>query len=114
MTGEQHPIHKAFADALDAGGPAVIDLGRTVLCDACDTDLTDDKRSGGIVFGSYAYGPCCITERMKSIRGYGEECYINARCPEGMSFADWIRGLRASVPGGGKIRITPGMPGRPW
>jgi hypothetical protein len=43
---EEHPIHQAYADALDAGGPAVIDLGRTVLCDNDSTDLTDDPRSG--------------------------------------------------------------------
>ena len=47
MAEERHPLHRAYFDALDAGGPASIPVGRTVLCDACDTDLTNDTRSGG-------------------------------------------------------------------
>ena len=43
---EQHPIHKAYAEALDAGGPVVIPVGETVLCDIDDTDLTADPRGG--------------------------------------------------------------------
>jgi len=105
MTENLHPVHRAYADALEAGGPAVIPLGDTVLCDACDFDLTADTRSGGYLFGTSAYGPCCADRRMESIRGYGEEHYIRARCPEGVSFADWIRGLRGP---GAAIKITPG------
>lgn len=88
-----HPIHEAAAAAIGAGTGSV-PLGHTVLCDACDTDLTDDPRSGGYLFGSYGYGPCCAEQRLVTIRGYGEEWNIRARCPEGVSFADWIRGLR--------------------
>jgi hypothetical protein len=101
-----------FSDAIGAGQPAVFDLGRLVVCDACDEDFTDDTRSGGFLFGSYAYGPCCEAKQLRSIRGYGEEGHIGGFCPDGVSFADWIRGLRNSVPGGNEIRITPGMPGR--
>jgi hypothetical protein len=104
-----HPIHQQFAEALDAGGPAAIPVGDTVLCDACDTDLTTDTRSGGYLFGSYGYGPCCAGKRMETIRGYGEEHFIRARCPEGVSFADWIRGMRGPS---AAITITPGLPGR--
>ena len=100
---EQHRIHREYAAALDAGEDTFIPMGRDVLCDACDTDLTDDPRSGGFMFGSYAYGPCCAEQRLAVIRGYGEEWNIRARCPEGASFADWIRDLRG--PGAG-IRIT--------
>jgi hypothetical protein len=107
MTENLHPIHKAYAEALDAGGPAVIPVGSTVLCDACDTDLTNDPRSGGYLFGSYGYGPCCAAKRLAVIRGYGEEWNIRARCPEGVSFADWIRGMRGPD---AAIRITPGRP----
>jgi hypothetical protein len=77
MTREPHPLHKAYADALDAGGPAVIPVGRTVLCDACDTDLTNDTRSGGFMFGSYAYGPCCAwasTTASCAARAAGRSC----------------------------------------
>ena len=103
-----HPIHQAYADALDAGGPAEIPLGRTVLCDIDDTDLTGDPRSGGYLFGSYGVGPCCAERYLATIRGYGEEHFIRARCPEGVSFADWIRGLRGPD---AAITITPGHPG---
>jgi hypothetical protein len=105
MIGDLHPIHQAYAEALSNGGPAVIPLGSTVLCDACDADLTSDTRSGGYLFGSYGYGPCCAERVLESIRGYGEEHFIRARCPEGVSFADWIRGMRRPD---AAIRITPG------
>ena len=102
-----HPIHQAYAEALDRGGAAVIPVGQTVLCDACDTDLTSDPRSGGYLFGSYGYGPCCAEKRLTVIKGYGEEHFIRARCPEGVSFADWIRDMRGPD---AAIRITPGRP----
>jgi hypothetical protein len=105
---EIHPIHQAYAEALDAGGPAVIPVGRTVLCDIDDTDLTEDPRSGGYMFGSYAVGPCCAERYLATIRGYGEEHFIRSRCLEGVSFADWIRDMRGP---GAAITITPGLPG---
>jgi hypothetical protein len=111
VTDDLHPVHKAYADALEAGGPAVIDLGRDVLCDFCSTDLTDDPRSGGFMFGTYAVGPCCAEEKLASIRGYGEEDQIGAWCPPGMSFADWVRHIR-QVTGSNAITITPGWPRR--
>lgn len=90
---ERDRIRAEYQAALDAG-QGVVDLGDTVLCDGCDTDLTADPRSGGILFGSYAYGPCCAARMLDSIRGYDEEWNIRARCPDGMSFADWCRQLR--------------------
>ena len=83
-------------------GEGVINVGRTVLCDGCSEDLTDDPRSGGFLFGSYAYGPCCATDMMTKIEGYGEEGYIRGKCPEGMSFANWVRSFR----GDGRITVT--------
>lgn len=106
----QHPIHQAYAEALATGGPAEIDLGRTVLCDFCDADLSADPRSGGFLFGSYAIGPCCAAKHLARIKGYGEEGHIKAHCPPGMSFADWVRQLRDEM-GSHSIRITPGGPG---
>jgi hypothetical protein len=94
MSDDLHPVHQAYAEALASGEPASIPLGQSVLCDFCDTDLTADDRSGGYLFGSYAVGPCCAERRLESIRGYGEEHLIRARCPEGVSFADWVRGIR--------------------
>lgn len=107
---EQHPIHRKYAEALASGEPAVIPLGRDVLCDACDEDLTDDPRSGGFLFGSKGYGPCCAGRAEITIRGYGEEWNIRARCPEGVTFADWIRDLRGPD---AAITVTPGLPGVP-
>ncbi len=85
---------QALIDAVLGGSPAetvTFNLGRRVACDGCDTDLTSDPRSGGLLFGSYAYGPCCADRQLERIRGYGEERYIRARCPEGVAFADWVR-----------------------
>ena len=108
MDNELHPLHQAYYDALNTGGPAEIPVGRVVLCDIDDTDLSDDTRSGGFMFGSYAVGPCCAERYMESIRSYGEEWNIRARCPEGVSFADWVRDMRGPD---AAITITPGLPG---
>lgn len=105
---ELHPLHQAYADALDAGVPVSIPVGRTVLCDLDDTDLTDDPRSGGYMFTSYGVGPCCAERMLVSIRGHGEEHFIRARCPEGMSYADWIRSMRGPD---AAITVTSGLPG---
>lgn len=107
---ELHPIHQAYADALAKGAPVRIEIGRDVLCDIDDTDLTDDPRSGGYMFGSYAVGPCCAEQHEARVRGYGEQHFITARCPEDMSFADWVRAIRAAT-GNNAITITPGHPG---
>lgn len=93
MSAEQERIRAEFRGALDAG-EGVIEVGRTVLCDRCCTDMTDDPRSGGFLFDSAAYGPCCADEALASIRGYCEESRIRGWCPAGVSFADWVRGLR--------------------
>jgi hypothetical protein len=93
-------IKREFMRVLNAG-KGVIDLGRTVLCDCCSTDLTDDPRQGGFLFTNHAYGPCCSQTGLASIRRYNEERFIRAWCPPGMSFADWIRQVR-----GGNNTIT--------
>ena len=105
-SGEAHRIAAGYQAALEAG-EGTVELGRTVLCDVCSTDLTDDPRSGGYMFGSYAYGPCCASERLATIQGYGEEWNIRAWCPPELSFADWIRAIRGPH---AVIRVTPGMP----
>jgi hypothetical protein len=110
MPDALHPLQQAYADALAAGGPAAIPVRDTVLCDVCSTDLTDDPRSGGYLFGSYGYGPCCADAKLESIRGYGEESHIRSWCPPGVSFADWIRAMRGPD---AAITITPGLPQRP-
>ena len=70
----------------------VIDPGNGVICDwSCNGDWTDSDVSGGIQFGSKAVCPDCAPELEASARKNGEAQYIRGRCPEGMSFADWVR-----------------------
>jgi hypothetical protein len=104
VSESQHPLHRAQAEALASGRPAEIPVGDVVLCDIDSTDLTADTRSGGYLFDSYAVGPCCAERHLASVRGYGEEGHITARCPEGVSFADWIRQWRGAD---AAIRISP-------
>lgn len=73
----------------------VTDIGEHVECDACSTEFpSGDKRSGGFLFGSYAYCPVCESRALKRIKSYGEEHFIKARCPQGMPFRDWVLWLR--------------------
>jgi hypothetical protein len=106
-----HPIHqasdRAISDVLQHGTPASIPLGDTVLCDDCDGDYTASNLTGGILFQSKALGPCCAPKWEVQARKYGEERFIRGRCPEDVSFADWVRGLRGPD---AAIVITPGRP----
>ena len=65
--------------------------GNLVFCDSCGEDWTERKETGGFLFGSYAYCPECAPRNLARIKQYGEEWHIKARCPEGKSFADWVR-----------------------
>ena len=115
MTGNpfEEPFTEAVAQGLDGGTPAPIPLGRSVVCDYCNEDMTDDPRAGGFTVdgfgGIYAAGPCCAARREASIRACGEERFIRARCPDGTTFADWVRGMRGPQ---AAIRITPVLHGR--
>lgn len=108
-----HPIHQAYSEALGKatgqGEASVIPLGDVVLCDIDSTDLTADPRSGGYMFGSYAVGPCCAERHEAMVKGYGEQRFIGSRCPGGIPFADWVRGMRGPE---AAIKVTPGLPGR--
>lgn len=80
--------------AANPGTP--VDIGRTVVCDCCDEDFTDSAAVGGFIFSSSAYCPSCAVAKLPSIRGYGEERFIRARCPDGKAFADFVREYRGS------------------
>src|SRR5579863_4016907 len=71
-----------------------IDIGRLVVCDSCDKDYTDLPDQGGIVVGSYGYGPCCAARMLDGLRRYNEMHALRARCPPGQSYADFIRAYR--------------------
>jgi hypothetical protein len=97
---ELHPFHQAVADAMKAGGS--VPVGPLVLCDIDSTDLTSDPRSGGFIFSSYGIGPCCAERFLETARANHEEHLIQSRCPEGMSYADWIRSIR---PAGAAVSV---------
>lgn len=71
-----------------------IDTGRSVICDYCGDDYTDRADSGGMMFGTHATCPKCAEKMKPDIIRFGEEHYIRGRCPEGVSFADWVRSIR--------------------
>jgi len=81
-----------------------IPLHGSVVCDVCNKDFTDSPESGGFIFGSYGYGPCCAENGMAIIRKYNEEPHIKATCPPNKSYADFIREYRG--PEGDNITIT--------
>ena len=97
------------------GDGGVIDLGRTVICDAaCGGDYTDSPDSGGFLFNGSAYCPECATDAEPRIAAYGEGKFIEARCPAGVSFADWVRSIRAGSAQGNLITVeVRGKRGKP-
>lgn len=68
-----------------------IDAGQSVICDLCGEDKTESKVSGGFLFQSKAVCPDCAPNYEASAKRYSELHFIRARCPEGKSFADWVR-----------------------
>ena len=68
-----------------------IDPGNCVVCDICNQDFTDSNESGGLLFSSYAIGPCCAEQQLESIKKFEEERFIREYCPKNKSFADWVR-----------------------
>lgn len=69
-------------------------MGNIVICDVCNGDFTDSELSGGFIFGSNAYCPRCAKRNLPMIKSYNEEHYIKAFCPEGVTFADFVRKYR--------------------
>lgn len=66
------------------------DMKGIVLCDYCNEDYSNSDESGGLVFTSKGICPKCAPDALKRIKGYGEESYIKAVCPKGMSFKEFI------------------------
>lgn len=109
MSSQQHNVNsktlgEKWAEA-EATGRAV-KIGETVVCDVCDTDYTQRQESGGFIFDSYAYCPECAKKELRQIEAIGEEGYIRARCPDGQSFADFVRAYRGP---NASIQITKGF-----
>ena len=81
----------------------VIPIGDNVVCDFCNADYTTSEESGGFVFSGNGVCPKCAPKSMLNIKKYNEEKYIDALCPEDMSFGDFIRKYRGP---NACIRIT--------
>jgi hypothetical protein len=71
-----------------------VPIGDHVVCDVCSQDWTKRPESGGFLFGSYSYCPNCAGRGLKEIKRCDEERFIHAFCPEGESFADFVRRMR--------------------
>jgi len=85
-------LDEMWAEAEKTGKP--IAIGKIVVCDVCDGDFTDSKESGGFIFCSSAYCPKCAEEWLPRIKIIHEVGHIRAYCPEGKSFADFVREYR--------------------
>lgn len=79
----------------------IIDVGNTVICDMCSKDYTNSDEQGGVLFYSYAYCPSCVKRRNESFPDNGFGKGIREVCPEGMTYREWVLGLR-----GGNNKIT--------
>lgn len=71
-----------------------IDIGNSVLCDLCNADYTESNDTGGLVVDSSAVCPMCQPEMEKNIKKHGEEDHVDARCPEGVEFRQFILQVR--------------------
>lgn len=72
----------------------VVDMGDTVLCDFCNKDWTNKEETGGFLLQSKAVCPDCEERIMNNIKKFKEESFIRGKCPEDMSFYNWIMTLR--------------------
>ena len=67
-----------------------IEIGNIVICDICNSDYTNSTKTGGFVWSARAVCPKCQKDLLKKIKTWKEEKYIEAYCPENMSFAQFI------------------------
>jgi hypothetical protein len=86
-------LHGKWSKAFAEPGTKVL-IGATVVCDICSQDWTNRPESGGFLFGSYSYCPKCAERGLAEIKRCNEEHFIHGFCPEGESFADWVRRMR--------------------
>ena len=67
------------------------EIGRAVICDICNDDLTDSDAGPGLMFSSsYAVCPSCEPDWRKSVEKH-KETHLIRNNETGKSFADWIR-----------------------
>jgi hypothetical protein len=82
-----------------------IPVGDLVVCDSCSADYTNRPDSGGFIFESKAICPSCAPSWRRLIALYGEQSMVRAVCPDGVTFAAFVRAWRGPDAG---IRVTRG------
>ncbi len=95
-------LEDKWDEAFRTGKPVL--LGADVVCDWCSEDFTDSNAEGGFIFESKATCPGCATGMIEKIEGHSEQRFIRARCPSGVSFANFVREYRGE---GAAIRVGP-------
>lgn len=75
-------------DEAEANPGKAIPIGDIVVCDFCGDDHTSSTVTGGLIFGSYAICPKCVHKVEVEHRN------VRARCPENISFGDFVRRYR--------------------
>jgi hypothetical protein len=70
------------------------DVGDYVCCDLCSKDFTTSDEKGGFLFGSKGVGPCCKDSFLATVKETNEEEYIEAWCPENMTFREFVHRIR--------------------
>lgn len=83
-----------------------IDIGETVICDSCNGDYSNSEEQGGFIFCSWGFCPMCAPRMLITIKNYREERYIEAFCPRGMSYKDFILQARG---GNNEIKFYEGI-----
>lgn len=81
--------------------PTTIDIGDYVECDMCCKDFTNSDAKGGILFGTKGVCPECAPRIEADAERFGESQFIRGRCPDGMTFKDWVLQIR-----GGNNTVT--------
>lgn len=72
----------------------IIECGKEVICDFCNKDYTNSNETGGALCGSSAVCPECTPRLIAKAKEYNEEHIIGPKCPEYLSFRDWVYTLR--------------------
>jgi len=68
----------------------VSDIGDDVICDFCNADYTNLPDSGGYIVDGWAVCPACALSVSRKMKESGE-APAEAVCPDGVSFADFVR-----------------------
>lgn len=76
-----------------------VDIGRNVACDDCGEDFTDSTVCGGFMLDDRASCPLCAERVLQRapVRLMVRLAVRAQVCPEGVSFADFVRSQRTDA-----------------